>query len=40
MNAGVGKQNAAAIEDKTTEPQKTLEPKTLDNLSTAKHLPM
>ena len=37
MNTGVGKQNAAAIEDKTTELQKTLEPKTLDNLSTAMH---
>lgn len=37
MNTGVGKQNAAAIEEKTTKPQKTLEPRTLDNLFTAMH---
>jgi hypothetical protein len=37
MNIGVGNQNAAAMAEKTTEPQKTLEPKTLDNLSTAMH---
>jgi rubrerythrin len=37
MNTGVGKQNATAIEEKTTEPQKTIKPKTLDNLFTAMH---
>jgi rubrerythrin len=37
MNTGVEKQSVTAIAEKTTEPQKTLEPKTLDNLSTAMH---
>jgi len=37
MNTGVGKQNATETAEKTTEPQKTIDQKTLDNLSTAMH---
>jgi rubrerythrin len=37
MHIEVGNQYATAMAEKTTEPQKTLEPKTLDNLSTAMH---
>jgi rubrerythrin len=37
MNTGVGKQNATATAEKTTEPQKNIDQKTLDNLSTAMH---
>jgi hypothetical protein len=37
MNTGVGKQNATATAEKTSELQKTLDQETLDNLSTAMH---